>query len=226
MLNHEAFLLQVPVSELVGKTILFYFSRKICPPCRIFTPKLTTTYNEIKTNHPDFEVIFVSLDNDEESFTKYYSEMPWLALPYNDKREGLIRRTFKSKRIPHLAAIGPDGKTLNNEAKELVLFMGSEAYPFDESAKKQMDRKLKEMAEGWPDKVRNKKHAEHELVLGCGGVYSCFGCHGLEVGWVYSCGECRFQLHPGCAMTGNVEDDHVYVGGDGFICDGNVCRNA
>ncbi|KAL5786467.1 hypothetical protein ACOSQ2_008859 [Xanthoceras sorbifolium] len=137
--------MKVPVSELVGKTVLFYFSRLACPPCRAFTPKLAKAYHEIKANHPDFEVIFVSLDNDEESFKQYYAEMPWLALPYDDKRENLINRTFKYDGIPHLAAIGPDGTMLCNEAKELVMFFGSDSYPFDEDRKKEMDSRLKEI---------------------------------------------------------------------------------
>ncbi|KAL5783551.1 hypothetical protein ACOSP7_008580 [Xanthoceras sorbifolium] len=210
--------MKVPVSELVGKTVLFYFSRKACPPCRAFTPKLAKTYHEIKAKQPDFEVIFVSLDNDEESFNKYYSEMPWLALPYDDRREASLRRTFKSKGIPHLAAIGPNGKILTNEAKELVLFLGSDAHPFDENIKKEMERRLEEMAKGWPEKVRNKKHPDHELVLLLGGVYKCSGCNELTVGWTYSCGECRFKLHPECAMAdtekqNNVDDDNSEAGG-------------
>ncbi|KAK4854299.1 hypothetical protein QYF36_021898 [Acer negundo] len=231
--------IKVPVSELVGKTVLFYFSRKICPPCRAFTPKLAKTYQEIKAKHPDFEVIFVSLDNDQESFYKYYSEMPWLALPYDDRREASLRRTFKSKRIPHLAAVGPNGKILTNEAKELVLFMGSNAYPFDEDTKKEMDRRLEEMAKGWPEKVRNKKHPEHELVLSLqGGCYTCFGCNELMVGWMFSCGECRFELHPECALAdieklNNVVDDDDDDDDDddnseaqGLNCDENSCHKA
>ncbi|KAK0571279.1 hypothetical protein LWI29_013567 [Acer saccharum] len=225
--------IKVPVSELVGKTLLFYFSRKICPPCRAFTPKLAKTYHEIKAKHPDFEVIFVSLDNDQESFNKYYSEMPWLTLPYDDRREASLRRTFKSKRIPHLAAVGPNGKILTNEAKELVLFMGSDAYPFDEDTKKEMDRRLEEMAKGWPEKVRNKKHPEHELVLSLqGGFYTCCGCNELMVGWMFSCGECRFELHPECALAdieklnNVVDDDGDNSEAQGLICDENSRHKA
>ena len=34
-----------------------------------------------KTNKDDIEVIFVSSDRDEKSFSDYYQKMPWLALP-------------------------------------------------------------------------------------------------------------------------------------------------
>ncbi|KAL5786466.1 hypothetical protein ACOSQ2_008858 [Xanthoceras sorbifolium] len=161
--------IKVPVSELVGKTVLFYFSRKACPPCRAFTPKLAKTYHEIKAKQPDFE----------NPSTNIILKCPG----YDDRREASLRRTFKSKGIPHLAAIGPNGKILTNEAKELVLFLGSDAHPFDENIKKEMERRLEEMAKGWPEKVRNKKHPDHELVLLLGGVYKCSGCNELTVGW-------------------------------------------
>ncbi|KAK1549475.1 hypothetical protein Q3G72_002642 [Acer saccharum] len=155
--------LKVSVSELVGKTLLFYFSRLTCPPCREFTPKLVKAYHEIKAMHPDFEVIFVSSDNDEGSFDQYYAEMPWLALPYDDKRETLIKHTFEINGIPHLTAIGPDGKIICNEAKELVMFFGSDAYPFDEDRKKEMDSRLKEMSKEkeLPEKVREKENVDN-----------------------------------------------------------------
>lgn len=216
--------MQVPVSELVGKTVLLYFSRLHCPPCRAFTPKLAKTYNEIKAKHLDFEVVFVSLDFNEESFKECYSEMPWLTLPYDDRREALLKLTFKFSMLPHLIAIGANGKTLTNETKELVVFFGSDAYPFTEERKKEMDRKLEEMAKVWPEKVRSKKHGLHEVVLTRRGVCECGGCNELAVGWIFCCDDCRLYLHPECAMETEGEK------GDGPAearkCNGEVCYKA
>ena len=33
-----------------------------------------------------FEIIFVSSDKDEAQFDGYYDEMPWLALPFEDRQ--------------------------------------------------------------------------------------------------------------------------------------------
>ncbi|XP_031258980.1 probable nucleoredoxin 1 [Pistacia vera] len=220
--------MKVPVSELVGKTVLLYFSRLHCPPCRAFTPKLAKTYHEIKSKHPDFEVVFVSLDFNEESFKEYYSEMPWLALPYDDKRETLLKLTFKYRSLlPHLAAIGPNGKTLTDEARELVVFFGSDAYPFTEERKKEMDRKLEKMAKGWPEKVRSRKHEHHEIVLSQRGICKCGGCNELAVGWVFGCDECDFYLHPECAMEQENGDGIGSCDGDEvWKCEGEVCYKA
>jgi thiol-disulfide isomerase/thioredoxin len=47
-----------------------------CPPCKAFTPILTDFYN---INKKELEVIFISSDRDEESFSGYFGKMPWLA---------------------------------------------------------------------------------------------------------------------------------------------------
>lgn len=237
--------LQVPVSELVGKIVLFFFSRKQCPQCKVFTPKLAKTYNEINAKHSDFEVIYVSLDNDEESFHDYYSEMPWLSLPYNDKREVPLRQSFEFSGIPHLVAVGPTGKTLTNEAKDLVVLYGSEAYPFTDIKKRELEGRLEEMAKGWPEKVRNERHEYHELVLARCGVYACDGCKELGVRWSFNCDECYFNLHPVCALMGekvvsvddgNDKQNNIVVeannnedeaaGRERWICDGQGCYKA
>ena len=111
---------QVPVSELVGKHVLIYFSAHWCGPCRAFTPKLIETYNKIKAKESAFEVIFVSSDPDQASFNDYYSDMPWLALPFGDEREAFLSRRFKVVGIPCLVATGPDGTTITTETQGLI----------------------------------------------------------------------------------------------------------
>ena len=38
-------------------------------------------------NGASFEIVFVSSDRDEASFKEYYAEMPWLALPFEDRAQ-------------------------------------------------------------------------------------------------------------------------------------------
>ena len=42
------------------------------------------TYNKIKDQGKPFEVIFVSSDRTEDSFSEYFKDMPWLAVPFGD----------------------------------------------------------------------------------------------------------------------------------------------
>ncbi|KAL5552878.1 hypothetical protein UlMin_040279 [Ulmus minor] len=143
---------EVPVSELVGKTILLYFSAHWCSPCRAFTPKLSEIYNEIKAKGEAFEVIFISSDRDQSSFDEYFSSMPWLAIPFGDERKKSLDRNFKIQGIPTAIAIGPSGRTVNKEARGMIMSHGANAYPFTKEHLKHLEEKAEEIAEGGPEK--------------------------------------------------------------------------
>ncbi|GMN41605.1 hypothetical protein TIFTF001_010834 [Ficus carica] len=141
---------KVPVSELVGRNVLLYFSAHWCPPCRGFTPKLVKTYHEIKAKDNEFEVIFISSDSDQASFDEYFAEMPWLALPYGDERKKLLDRRFKIEGIPTAIAIGSSGRTVTKEVRELVGVHGADAYPFTEERLKQLEEEAEEAKDESP----------------------------------------------------------------------------
>lgn len=56
---------KIPVSDLVGKNVLLYFSAHWCPPCRAFLPKLIEAYDKIKADDDALEVVFISSDRDQ-----------------------------------------------------------------------------------------------------------------------------------------------------------------
>ncbi|KAF5449897.1 hypothetical protein F2P56_030298 [Juglans regia] len=135
---------KIPVSDLVGKNILLYFSAHWCPPCRAFLPKLTEAYHKIKANDDAFEVIFISSDKDDASFSDFFSGMPWLALPFGDPRKASLSRMFKVYGIPMVIAIGPSGRTVTKDARDLIMMHGADAYPFtDERVKEIEDDEVK-----------------------------------------------------------------------------------
>merc|ERR550537_1817297 len=77
------------VPGLDGKTVALYFSAHWCPPCRRFTPQLVDVYNKLKAEHAapeSFEFVFVSSDRDASSFAEYFAEMPWKALPFDERK--------------------------------------------------------------------------------------------------------------------------------------------
>ena len=68
------------------KYIGIYFSAHWCPPCRGFTTILGKFYSDlIESGSSDFEVIFASWDNDEQSFKNYWESQPWKAVPYGSE---------------------------------------------------------------------------------------------------------------------------------------------
>jgi len=88
-----------------------YFSAHWCPPCRGFTPELVKTYNKLKESGKKFEIVFVSSDKDENGFKEYFGEMPWLALPFEDREsKNQLSAIFEVEGIPHLTIL--DAKTL------------------------------------------------------------------------------------------------------------------
>ncbi|XVE92415.1 hypothetical protein REPUB_Repub01dG0095100 [Reevesia pubescens] len=218
---------KVQVTDLVGKTVLLYFSAHWCPPCRAFTPKLVEAYKTIKAKDEAFEVVFISSDRDQSSFEEYYSEMPWLALPFGDARKPLLSRKFKVRGIPMLITIGPTGKTVTKETRDLIMAHGADAYPFTEEHLKEIEAQYVEMAKGWPEKLKHQLHEEHELVLTRRSSYNCDGCNEEGQVWSFYCDECDFDLHPKCALEQDKETkaDEKEEGNpkEGWVCDGEVC---
>ena len=222
---------QVPVSELVGKTVLLYFSAKWCGPCRAFLPTLVMEYNKIKAKHSDFEIVFISSDRDQSSFDEFFSEMPWLALPLEDDRKAFLKKTFRIRGIPSLVAIGPTGQTVSKDAKAQLMIHGADAFPFTEERLEELQKELDEKAKGWPEKLKHALHEEHELVLLRRGTYGCDGCEEMGSTWSYRCDECDFDLHPKCALAeekkGEEEDGKAAEEAPaGYVCEGDVCRKA
>ncbi|KAF8698720.1 hypothetical protein HU200_034972 [Digitaria exilis] len=223
---------KVPVTELVGKTVLLYFSAKWCGPCRAFLPTLVQEYNKIKEKNSDFEIVFISSDREQSSFDEFFSEMPWLALPFGDERKEYLTKTFRIRGIPSLVAIGPTGQTVSKNAKIQLMIHGADAFPFTEERLEELQKKLDEMAKGWPEKLKHELHEEHELVLMRRGTYGCDGCEAIGSSWSYRCDECDFNLHPKCALAdkedkGEEEDGKAAEEAPaGYVCEGDVCRKA
>lgn len=220
------------MSQLVGKTVLLYFSAQWCGPCRAFLPTLVDVYNKIKEKNSDFEIVFISSDRDQSSFDDFFSGMPWLALPLEDERKAYLKKMFKIRGIPSLVAIGPSGKTVNTDAKAPLAVHGADAFPFTEEKIQELEKNIDEMAKGWPEKLKHELHEEHELVLTRHRrPFGCDGCDEMGNSWSYYCAECDFDLHTSCALgekkKGEEEKGHdAEAAPAGYVCEGDVCRKA
>eukprot|EP00731_Ephydatia_muelleri_P022587 Em0015g170a len=107
-------------SNLKDKVIGLYFSAHWCGPCRGFTPILVKTYNLLKSQGKNFEVIFCSSDRDLESFKEYFSEMPWLAIPFGDGRKKSLSQRFEVSGIPTLIILDWNGTVINANGRNAV----------------------------------------------------------------------------------------------------------
>lgn len=227
---------KILVSDLVGKTILLYFSAHWCPPCRAFLPKLIEVYHEIKAKDDAFEIVFISSDRDETSFQEFFSSMPWLALPFGDERKNSLSNKFKIQGIPTVVALGPSGRTVTKDCRNLIMTHGAKAYPFTDERLKEIDVEIQELAKGWPERMKHALHEKHELALSRREAYVCDGCNKQGSHWSFYCKECDFDIHPKCALEERVEGEkgeekNIEVSSEQseqgskkeWICDGEVC---
>ncbi|KAJ0038033.1 hypothetical protein Pint_22961 [Pistacia integerrima] len=145
--THDDFylLFQILVSDLVGKTIILYFSVRWCPPCHAFLPKLMEAYHKIKAKNKSIEVVFISSDMNQASFDGFFSRMPWLALPFGDPRKASLSQKFKVYGILMLVALGPSGRTVTKETRDMISVHGAEAYPFTEEHLKNIEANYQDM---------------------------------------------------------------------------------
>ncbi|GKC94494.1 probable nucleoredoxin 2 [Tanacetum coccineum] len=91
-------------------------------------------YKQIKEKEgKEFEIIFVSSDEDLNAFNNYYeSYMPWLAIPFSDlETKKALNKRFDVEGIPCLIILQPDDDTfVLHDGVELIYRYGVEAYPF------------------------------------------------------------------------------------------------
>lgn len=203
LLAHPSFN-QVPVASLEGKTIGLYFSAQWCLPCAKFTPKLVSVYQKMKESLRDFEIVFVSSDKDQASFESYFQTMPWLAVPYGDSTIKDLVKHFDVRGIPSLVILGPDGKTVTKQGRNLINLYQENAYPFTEARLELLERQMDEEAKNLPRSAFHSGH-QHELNLVSqetgGGPFICCVCDEQGSCWAYQCLECGYEVHPKCVRS-------------------------
>merc|ERR1712113_736997 len=114
--------LQATEQVLNGKSAVgIYFSAHWCPPCRGFTPELAKMYTDTLKDL-GLEIVFVSSDRDEKAFSDYFSEQPWLALPFEARDlKGKLSKKFKVSGIPSLVILDPEGQIITIDGRSAVM---------------------------------------------------------------------------------------------------------
>lgn len=97
-----------------------------------FEAALEAAYIELKSKNTAFEVVFLSRDQCLSAFIHHRESMPWLALPFGDRRcDDLLQRFgIQSSRLPRFITVDAGGNTLNSEAELNLLEHGAPAYPW------------------------------------------------------------------------------------------------
>lgn len=102
--------------------VALYFSAHWCPPCRQFTPALAQVYHQITNAGKRFEVVFVSADKSEDDFVRYFGDMPWLALPYVERKiVNSLGDEYSVRGYPTLILLNGSGQLITEEGRQVVL---------------------------------------------------------------------------------------------------------
>lgn len=129
----------VEATAIDNKFVGLYFSNHGCgEECHEFVKTLSEVYRRIKSRNPGkFEIIYVSEDKDEEQFRENYKNMPWLALPFEDRDvKDRLRQIFHFvKTIPALVILDRDHKTVVNQNAMQNVIDDIQAYDFPWSPK-------------------------------------------------------------------------------------------
>ncbi|XP_042420867.1 probable nucleoredoxin 1-2 isoform X2 [Zingiber officinale] len=144
---------KVSVSNLEGKTVALYFpcnTNYYCAAHAKFDQVLAEIYRKLKEIGESFEVVLVSLKDEECSYNSVIEKMPWLAFPFNDKScdklfcyFGLWGQKYKCSTV---ILIGSDGKTMDVDLIELTKkygFEAWEAFPFSQEKLLELSEKAK-----------------------------------------------------------------------------------
>ena len=103
------------------KIIGLYFSASWCPPCRKFTPVISTLYEDIIEYYDDIEFVFISSDKSNIEFNEYWDKMsfPALSYEYRDKKDELVK-FYDVGPIPALIFINTNGELITNDGKKII----------------------------------------------------------------------------------------------------------
>ncbi|KAJ6773492.1 THIOREDOXIN [Salix purpurea] len=151
-LMETGFSVTVKVSDLEGKVLGLYFSANWYAPCRSFTTQvLIGAYQDLKSNGSNFEIVFVSSDEDVDAFNNYRANMPWLSIPFSDlETKKALNNKFDVEAIPCLVILQPedskDEATLH-DGVELLDRFGVQAFPFTKERLEELKLEEKEKHE-------------------------------------------------------------------------------
>ncbi|XP_026194178.1 probable nucleoredoxin 1 [Cyclospora cayetanensis] len=92
----------VGMDQLWGRSVALLFSAGCHPKCASFVPFLIQFYKNVNEEGggPKVEVIYISLDNDEEAFENSRRTMPWLSLQYSSPLRDRLMKRYRLKVEP------------------------------------------------------------------------------------------------------------------------------
>ena len=118
------------------KFVGIYFGAHWAPPCRLFTKTLTDFYTKVNENGPQFEVVFVSVDGNNDAFERNFKDMPWFAVPYDDEsRIQSLKQRYGINGIPTLVVLDREGALIGYDGRQNIQDHSESAFEVWEKLK-------------------------------------------------------------------------------------------
>jgi len=112
----------VSTSSIEGKVVGLYLSRHSCDGCLANTAELADIYTYYKGQGKPLEIVFLSCDSDIEAYTEYVQQMPWLALPYDERWLNFVKQYVSgSFKLPALHLFDCNGSLISHQGLELLM---------------------------------------------------------------------------------------------------------
>jgi hypothetical protein len=94
--------------------LAFIRAAHFCPMSQRFLPKLAKFYQEMKPKHPDFEVIYLSCDQQVPAMEKFAQDtgFSWPTVPYKQTSYLYIVRPHLQSLMPQFTVMDPRGQVL------------------------------------------------------------------------------------------------------------------
>ena len=111
----------------IGKAKVFeapliglYFSALWCPPCVGFNPLMLDFYKKANSDKLNIEIIFCSLDEDEDDFNQYLQKLPFPAIDYSDPKLEDLTSAFEIETIPVLIIFDNNGNLIDANGRTAI----------------------------------------------------------------------------------------------------------
>ncbi len=108
---------EVDLSKLKGKVVLIDFWATWCGPCVAELPNVMKTYEALHSK--GFEIVGISLDDDEEKLTSFVKEkkMPWVQYFDGKGWEGKLAKEYAITSIPAMWLVDKKGNLVDMNAR-------------------------------------------------------------------------------------------------------------
>jgi hypothetical protein len=113
----------VPIRRLAGRIVGLFFGATWCRQSTAFAARLAKFYDAMRTENRVFEMIFISLDNNQTEMTELFAKLPatFMSIRYESPSRQKALSLLSVSQIPRLVIYGKRGQLLCQDAAGMPL---------------------------------------------------------------------------------------------------------